>query len=137
METSRASIGNKSSAYSENSKSKVAWHPLIKNGFQSRKKTSPPPRNEIFHPLAQPRLYQKRSFMRQMHSPELEDGSRCTAGSRRGTGRWLRVSRWVGVVLCNTRDQSSIDQRLQVGDQRLGPRLRVDLMTLDVKSEDV
>ena len=54
---------------------------------------------------------------------------------RRGTGRWLRVFRWVGVVLCNTRDQSRIGQRLQVGDQRLGSRLRVDLMTLDVKSE--
>ena len=54
---------------------------------------------------------------------------------RRGTGRWLRVFRWVGVVLCNTRDQSRLDQRLQVGDQRLGSRLRVDLMILDVKSE--
>src|SRR5512132_3081317 len=70
-----------------------------------------------------------------MHPPEIEDGSRCTAGSRCGTGRWLRVFRWVGVVLCKTRDQSRIDQRLQVGGQRLGSRLRVDLMTLDVKSE--
>src|SRR5512144_1021146 len=66
---------------------------------------------------------------------ELEDRSRCTAGLRCGTGRWLRVFRWVGVVLCNTLDQSRIDQRLQVGDQRLDSRLRVDLMTLDVKSE--
>jgi hypothetical protein len=38
MEISRASIGNKWSAFSENSRSEVDWHLLTKSGFQSRKK---------------------------------------------------------------------------------------------------
>ena len=71
-----------------------------------------------------------------MRPPELEDGSTCMQAHVAERGGWLRVFRWVGIVLCNTRDQSRIDQRLQVGGQRLGSRLRVDLMTRDVKSAD-